>query len=78
VSFDIEAFEQLGRERLPGLVGIEIDEIEEGHVRMHLPLRTELLAPNTRGRSSPLRTRPAVTAASPRCRTGRQASRRSS
>ncbi|HEU5279777.1 MAG TPA: PaaI family thioesterase [Gaiellaceae bacterium] len=46
MSFDIEAFEQLGRERLPGLVGIEIDEIEEGHVRMHLPLRTELLAPN--------------------------------
>ena len=46
MSFDIEAFEQLGRERLPGLVGIEIDEIEEGHVRMHLPLRMELLAPN--------------------------------
>jgi uncharacterized protein (TIGR00369 family) len=28
------------------LIGIEVDEIEVGHVRMHLPLREELLAPN--------------------------------
>jgi uncharacterized protein (TIGR00369 family) len=28
------------------LIGIEVDEIEEGHVRMHLPLREVLLAPN--------------------------------
>ena len=28
------------------LLGIEIDQIEEGHVRMRLPLRPELLAPN--------------------------------
>jgi uncharacterized protein (TIGR00369 family) len=46
VAFDIEAFKELGRGRLPGLIGIEVDEIEDGHVRMHLPLREELLAPN--------------------------------
>ena len=46
MTFDIEAFKELGRGRLPGLIGIEVDEIEEGHVRMHLPLREELLAPN--------------------------------
>ena len=46
MPFDIEAFKELGRGRLPGLIGIEVDEIEEGHVRMHLPLRKELLAPN--------------------------------
>jgi len=46
VPFDIEAFKELGRDRLPGLIGIEVDEIEVGHVRMHLPLRDELLAPN--------------------------------
>ncbi|MGZ4301657.1 MAG: PaaI family thioesterase [Gaiellaceae bacterium] len=46
MPFDIEAFKELGRDRLPGLIGIEVDEIEVGHVRMHLPLREELLAPN--------------------------------
>ena len=46
MAFDIEAFKELGRGRLPGLIGIEADEIETGHVRMHLPLREELLAPN--------------------------------
>lgn len=46
MPFDIEAFKELGRDRLPGLIGIEVDEIEDGHVRMHLPLREELLAPN--------------------------------
>jgi 1,4-dihydroxy-2-naphthoyl-CoA hydrolase len=46
VPFDIEAFVEAGRHRLPGLLGIQIDDIEEGHVRMHLPLRPELLAPN--------------------------------
>jgi len=46
VPFNIEAFKELGRGRLPGLIGIEVDEIEVGHVRMHLPLREELLAPN--------------------------------
>jgi 1,4-dihydroxy-2-naphthoyl-CoA hydrolase len=39
-------FVELGRDRLPGLLGIEVDSIEEGHVSMHLLLRDELLAPN--------------------------------
>jgi 1,4-dihydroxy-2-naphthoyl-CoA hydrolase len=42
----IEEFTELGRGRLPGLIGIEIDSIDEGAVHMHLPLRPELLAPN--------------------------------
>ncbi len=42
----IQDFKELGRDRLPGLLGVQVDEIEEGHVRMHLPLRPELLAPN--------------------------------
>lgn len=46
MPFDIEAFKELGRGRLPGLIGVEVDEIEVGRVRMHLPLREELLAPN--------------------------------
>jgi uncharacterized protein (TIGR00369 family) len=46
VPFDIDAFVEAGRGRLPGLLGIEIDAIEEGHVRMRLQLRPELLAPN--------------------------------
>ena len=46
MPFDIQAFVEAGRDRLPGLLGVEIDEIEEGHVRMHLLLRPELLAPN--------------------------------
>ena len=46
MPFDIEAFKELGQGRLPGLIGIEVDEIEVGHVRMHLQLREELLAPN--------------------------------
>jgi 1,4-dihydroxy-2-naphthoyl-CoA hydrolase len=46
VPLDIQSFVEAGRGRLPGLLGIEIDEIEVGHVRMHLPLRPELLAPN--------------------------------
>jgi 1,4-dihydroxy-2-naphthoyl-CoA hydrolase len=46
VTVDIEAFKVLGADRLPGLIGIEIDEIEPGRVRMHLALRDELLAPN--------------------------------
>jgi uncharacterized protein (TIGR00369 family) len=42
----ITDFTELGRNRLPGLIGIEVDSIEDGSVRMHLPLRPELLAPN--------------------------------
>jgi 1,4-dihydroxy-2-naphthoyl-CoA hydrolase len=43
---DTPDFVELGRGRLPGLLGIEVDSIEEGHVSMHLVLRDELLAPN--------------------------------
>jgi 1,4-dihydroxy-2-naphthoyl-CoA hydrolase len=46
VPADIQPFVEAGRDRLPGLLGVEIDAIEDGHVRMHLPLRPELLAPN--------------------------------
>jgi 1,4-dihydroxy-2-naphthoyl-CoA hydrolase len=46
VPVDIQQIVEAGRDRLPGLLGIEIDEIEEGRVRMRLPLRQELLAPN--------------------------------
>ena len=42
----IQEFIDAGRGRLPGLLGVEIDSIEEGHVCMRLPLRPELLAPN--------------------------------
>jgi len=46
VPVDIQQIVEAGQERLPGLLGIEIDEIDLGHVRMHLRLRPELLAPN--------------------------------
>jgi 1,4-dihydroxy-2-naphthoyl-CoA hydrolase len=46
MTVDIGQFVELGRGRLPGLIGVEIDSIEDGAVRMHLPLRPELLAPN--------------------------------
>jgi uncharacterized protein (TIGR00369 family) len=46
VAADLEAFKELGRGRLPGLIGIEVDLVEPRHVRMRLPLREELLAPN--------------------------------
>jgi 1,4-dihydroxy-2-naphthoyl-CoA hydrolase len=46
VPADIHAFVEAGRGRLPGLLGVEVDEVEHGHVRMRLRLRPELLAPN--------------------------------
>jgi 1,4-dihydroxy-2-naphthoyl-CoA hydrolase len=46
VPVSIDEFIERGRDRLPGLLGLKIDEINEGRVRMHLPLRQELLAPN--------------------------------
>jgi 1,4-dihydroxy-2-naphthoyl-CoA hydrolase len=46
LATDLEAFKQLGRNRLPGLLGIEIDELERGRAYMRLTLREELLAPN--------------------------------
>jgi uncharacterized protein (TIGR00369 family) len=35
-----------GRDGFPGLLGIEVDEVADGVVRAHLPVRPELLAPN--------------------------------
>jgi uncharacterized protein (TIGR00369 family) len=46
VPIDLEVFKELGRDRLPGLIGIEVEEIEISRVRMRLALRDELLAPN--------------------------------
>jgi len=46
VPAEIQQFAELGRDRLPGLIGVQVDEIEEGRVRMHVQLRPELLAPN--------------------------------
>ena len=43
---DLEAFRRLGDGRLPGLIGIEVESIEDGRARMRLPVREELLAPN--------------------------------
>ncbi|MDX6401681.1 MAG: 1,4-dihydroxy-2-naphthoyl-CoA hydrolase [Gaiellaceae bacterium] len=43
---DLSSFHQLGLGRLPGLIGLEVVEVEDGYVRMTLPLREELLAPN--------------------------------
>jgi 1,4-dihydroxy-2-naphthoyl-CoA hydrolase len=46
VPDDTPDFVALGRDRLPGLLGIQVDEIADGHTRMSLPLRDDLLAPN--------------------------------
>src|SRR5690349_13672437 len=46
MSIDIQQFVEAGRNRLPGMLGIEPVEIEGGRVLMQLPLRDELLAPN--------------------------------
>ena len=46
MASDIQQYVEAGRDRLPGLLGIEIDGIEVGRVRMRLTLRPELLAPN--------------------------------
>lgn len=43
---DTSEFIELGRGHFPGLLGIEVDVIEHGFVRMRLPLREALLAPN--------------------------------
>ena len=43
---DLDTFRRIGEGRLPGLIGIEVEEIEAGRVRMRLPLRGQLLAPN--------------------------------
>ena len=37
---------ELGQNRLPGYLGIEVDGIEDGHSSMHLDLRDQHMAPN--------------------------------
>ncbi|MBA3735600.1 MAG: PaaI family thioesterase [Actinobacteria bacterium] len=43
---NLDDFSQLGSDSFPGLLGIQVDSIDHGRVRMQLPLRPELLAPN--------------------------------
>jgi uncharacterized protein (TIGR00369 family) len=43
---DFDRFRNLGENRLPGLLGIQVEQVEEAHARMSLSLRDELLAPN--------------------------------
>jgi 1,4-dihydroxy-2-naphthoyl-CoA hydrolase len=43
---DFDRFRNLGENRLPGLLGIQVEQVEEAHARMSLRLRDELLAPN--------------------------------
>jgi uncharacterized protein (TIGR00369 family) len=46
VQLEVEDLIELGRTRLPGYLGIEVDGIEVGHSSMHLELRDEHMAPN--------------------------------
>jgi len=40
------AYEERGKGKFPGLLGVEVLAIEKGKVHMRLPIRPELLAPN--------------------------------
>ena len=42
----VEGLNERGIGRLPGLIGLEVLEAEEGRLATHLELRDELLAPN--------------------------------
>jgi 1,4-dihydroxy-2-naphthoyl-CoA hydrolase len=42
----LDRLNERGAGTLPGLIGIEILEAEEGRIRSHLDLREELMAPN--------------------------------
>jgi len=46
VQLEVADLIELGRNRLPGYLGIEVDGIEDGHTSMHLDLRDEHMAPN--------------------------------
>jgi uncharacterized protein (TIGR00369 family) len=46
VQLEVADLIELGRNRLPGYLGIEVDGIEDGHSSMHLELRDEHMAPN--------------------------------
>lgn len=43
---DVESLNRRSEGSLPGLLGLEITEVENGLLRSRLPLREELLAPN--------------------------------
>jgi uncharacterized protein (TIGR00369 family) len=46
VQLEVADLIELGRDRLPGYLGIEVDGIEDGHTSMHLDLRDQHMAPN--------------------------------
>ena len=41
-----DAFNEFGKDRLPGLVGLEITHVSENRIEATLEIRPELLAPN--------------------------------
>lgn len=43
---DHEFFHELGANRFPGALGIEVIEVKRGRTRMRLPIRQDHLAPN--------------------------------
>ena len=46
MQLEVEDLIELGRNRLPGYLGIEVDGIEDGQSLMNLDLRDEHMAPN--------------------------------
>jgi len=46
VEITLAQLNEAGREAFPGLVGIEVDEADDGLVHAHLDLRDDHLAPN--------------------------------
>jgi uncharacterized protein (TIGR00369 family) len=46
VQLEVADLIELGRDRLPGYLGIEVDGIEDGKSSMHLDLRDQHMAPN--------------------------------
>jgi uncharacterized protein (TIGR00369 family) len=46
IDRDADFFNRLGREHLPGYLGVIVTDVEPGVLRAELPLRKELYAPN--------------------------------
>ena len=46
MDIDLAALDQAGAEYLPGLLGIEFDDFEDGVMHAHLALNKSLFAPN--------------------------------
>ena len=46
MQLEVAELIELGRDRLPGHLGIEVDGIEDGHSSMHLDLGDHHMAPN--------------------------------